>query len=100
LCGLFISSFWGLSPEASRPNDAIFSFHPRIPSEKVFDQFSKSDLSFSQQLWPLQNCGVVNWLLNKPNPSIWALYHQSGSDRLENSQLTCGDITIICQTVH
>jgi hypothetical protein len=34
---------------------------------------------------------VVHWLLNKPNPSIWALYHQSGSDRLENSQLTCGD---------
>jgi hypothetical protein len=29
------------------------------------------------------------------------LHRQSGSDRLEiNSQLTCGDITIICETVH
>src|SRR5208283_4123493 len=31
---------------------------------------------------------------------IWALYRQSGSDRLEKQQLTCGDVTIICETVH
>ncbi len=30
---------------------------------------------------------------------IWALYRQSGSEP-KNSQLTCGDITIICETVH
>jgi hypothetical protein len=31
---------------------------------------------------------------------IWALYRQSASDALKNSQLTCGDITFICETVH
>jgi hypothetical protein len=32
---------------------------------------------------------------------IGALYRQSGSDRaLKNSQLTAGDVTIICETVH